>query len=76
MLLFRVSRVGKLSAQSAFVILSKLFKQEQKINYDSHVLNLRLRPKLTPHTYEKGVNLLRIQAAICLHSSHAKYCNT
>ena len=25
---------------------------------------------------EKGVNLLRIQAAICLHSSHAKYCIT
>jgi len=25
-------------------------------------------PFLTPHTYEKGVNLLRIQAAICLHS--------
>jgi len=29
-------------------------------------------PFLTPHTIKKGVNLLRIQAAICLHSSYAK----
>ena len=29
-------------------------------------------PPQTPHTNEKGVNLLRIQAAICLHGSHAK----
>jgi len=33
-------------------------------------------PFLTSHTNKKGVNLLRIQAAICLHVSHAKYCNT
>jgi len=29
-------------------------------------------PFLTPHINEKGVNLLRIQAAICLHSFYAK----
>jgi hypothetical protein len=29
-------------------------------------------PFLTPHTSKKGVNMLRIQAAICLHSSHAR----
>jgi hypothetical protein len=33
-------------------------------------------PFLTPHTNENGVNLLRIQAAICLHGSYAKLCNT
>ena len=33
-------------------------------------------PFLTPHTNKKSVNLLRYQAAICLHSSHAKSCNT
>jgi len=30
---------------------------------------------LTPHTKKKGVSLLRIQAAICLHGFHDKYCN-
>ena len=33
-------------------------------------------PFLIPHNNEKGVTLLRIQAAICLHSYHAKLCNT
>ena len=51
---------------------------------DRHVQILGLRPKmtthppnpkppfLTPYINKKGVNLLRIQAATCLHSSHAK----
>jgi hypothetical protein len=33
-------------------------------------------PLPDPHTYKKGVNLLRNQAAICLHSSLTRWFNT
>jgi len=47
----------------------------QKQNYDTSLTFPPAQPPpppnpfLTPHTDKKGVNLLRIQAAICLHSS-------
>jgi len=54
-------------------------KRKSCVNFGPPAQNTPPPPKtpfLTPHTNEKGVNLLKVQAAICLRSSYAKYCNT